>query len=110
MDRVSRLSKRNWTSSWTGCSESRKRTPINHCRCDNIPSRRGTNPASIECSAYRRWLHNAPASNSIQDTEEILLELCTQSRNLCSSAAVSVIQYGIPSLSRRAVSNRCSIQ
>jgi hypothetical protein len=61
-------------------------------------------------SEFRRWLHNAPASNSIQDTEEILLELSTQSRNLCSSAAVSVIQYGIPSLSRRAVSNWCSIQ
>jgi hypothetical protein len=46
----------------------------------------------------------------IQDAEEILLELRTQSRNVCSSAALSVIQYGIPSLSRRAVSTRCSIQ
>jgi retron-type reverse transcriptase len=49
-------------------------------------------------------------SNPIQDAEEILPELRTQSRNVCSSAALSVIQYGIPSLSRRAASTRCSIQ
>jgi hypothetical protein len=54
----------------------------------------GRREAALEAltGAYRRWLHNAPTSNSIQDAEEILLEFCTQSRNLCSSAAVSVIQ------------------
>src|SRR5260370_40050382 len=73
---------------------------INLNLCDVFTSR---NRTATRCarSESRRWLHNAPASNSIQDTEELLLEVSTQYRNLCSSAEVSVIQYGLPSVSAR---------
>jgi hypothetical protein len=53
MGKLWRLSKSNWSSSWIGCSENRKRTPINLSGCDNTPSRRGTNGASIACSHTR---------------------------------------------------------
>ena len=50
-------------------------------------------------------------SNHVWDTFGILLELRTQSRSFSSSTGLSVIQYGIPSLSRRAVVMiPCSIQ
>ena len=59
---------------------------------------------------HRRLDRSCTCSNPLQDAEEILVELCTQSRNCCSSAASSVIQYGIVLLSRRALTIRCSIQ
>ena len=71
--------------------------------------------ASLESSARwesPRWLHNAPPPGAFRDALpfSILLELRTRFRSFCSSAAFSVIQYGIPQLSRRAWIRLRSIQ
>jgi hypothetical protein len=54
-------------------------------------------------SRFRRSLHNALPPNYAWDSLGILFELRTQSRSFSSSPGLSVIQYGVPALIRRAV-------
>ena len=58
----------------------------------------------------RRSFHIAPSSVRVWDAVRILLELRTHSRSLWSSASSSVIQYGDPALSLRALRSERWIQ